>query len=130
MSNYHSNRFVTLVDDAKVRIKEITPRKVNKKLNSNSNNFVLLDVREKDEWDSSRIPGADYLGKGIIERDIESKCPNIDQEIVLYCRDGYRSILAADNLKRMGYNNVKSMAGGFRSWVEAGLPISEGKDQS
>ncbi|MGD8426724.1 MAG: rhodanese-like domain-containing protein [Balneolaceae bacterium] len=124
MSKFHSERFVTLVDDAKTRIEEITPEEVNKKLESEED-LVLLDVREKSEWKQSRIAGADYLGKGVIERDIETEYPDTDQDIVLYCGGGYRSALAADNLQKMGYNDVKSLAGGFRSWTEAGLPIKK-----
>lgn len=129
MSKSHSERFVTLVDDAKSRIDEIKPEEVGEKLNSDED-FVLLDVREKDEWEDSRIAGADYLGKGIIERDIETEYPDNDQEIILYCGGGYRSALAADNLQKMGYNNVKSLAGGFRSWTEAGLPIKKDLEKS
>lgn len=126
MAKHHSERFVTLVDDAKTRIDEINPEEVQQKLN-NDEDVVVLDVREQDEWAESRIAGAEYLGKGVIERDIEKKY-DPDQELVLYCGGGYRSALAADNLQKMGYRNVKSLAGGFRSWTEAGLPISKGED--
>lgn len=124
MAKHHSERFVTLVDDAKTRIEEISPQEVREK-QENDEDFVLLDVREQDEWDSSHIAGAEYLGKGVIERDVEEQYSNIDQEIVLYCGGGYRSALAADNLQKMGYRNVKSMAGGYRSWTEAGYPIEK-----
>lgn len=124
MGKEHSNRFVTLVDDAKTRIEEVTPDEVKKKLESDED-FALLDVREQDEWEDSRIAGADYLGRGVIERDIEEEYPDTEEEIVLYCGGGYRSALAADNLQKMGYHNVKSLAGGFRSWLEAGYPINK-----
>ncbi|MCW9707665.1 rhodanese-like domain-containing protein [Fodinibius salsisoli] len=124
MGKHHSDRFVTLVDDAKTRIEEITPDAVKEKL-EDEENFVLLDVREQDEWRKSHIAGASYLGKGIIERDIETEYPNIDEEIILYCGGGFRSALAADSLQKMGYSNVKSLAGGFRSWTEAGYPIEK-----
>lgn len=124
MGKYHSDRFVTLVDDAKTRIDEITPDEVREK-QKNDEDFILLDVREQDEWETARIAGAEYLGKGVIERDIEEEYPDTDQEIVLYCGGGYRSALAADNLQKMGYRNVKSLAGGFRSWTEAGFPIQK-----
>lgn len=127
MAKHHSDRFVTLVDDAKTRIDEINPDEVQEKLESDDD-LVLLDVREQDEWHESHIAGADYLGKGVIERDIEEEYPDTEQEMVLYCGGGYRSALAADNLQKMGYRNVKSLAGGFRSWTEAGLPIV--KDES
>lgn len=122
MSKKHSDRFVTLVDDALTRIEEVTPDEVQQKLDKGED-FVLLDVREKDEWRRSHISGAQYLGKGVIERDIDNEIPDVDKEVVLYCGGGYRSALAADNLQKMGYKNVKSLQGGFRSWSEAGLPI-------
>jgi len=124
MGKDHSERFVTLVDDAKTRIEEIDPETVQKKRDA-GDDFVIVDVREQDEWDQSHIAGADYLGKGVIERDIEKKYPDTDEELVLYCGGGYRSALAADNLQKMGYSNVKSLVGGFRSWTEAGLPIEK-----
>jgi len=124
MAKKHSDRFVTLVDDALTRVDEITPQEVQKKLDSDED-FVLLDVREKEEWEGSHISGAEYLGKGVIERDIEEEIRDVDKELVLYCGGGYRSALAADNLQKMGYNNVKSLKGGFRSWTEAGLPIEK-----
>jgi len=121
MAKHHSDRFVTLVDDAKTRIEEIKPAEVQQKLDDDED-IVVLDVREQDEWAKSRIAGAEYLGRGVIERDIEERY-DPDQELVLYCGGGYRSALAADNLQKMGYHNVKSLAGGIRSWIEAGLPI-------
>ena len=124
MAKHHSERFVTLVDDAKTRIDEITPEEVKEKQDA-GDDFVLLDVREQDEWHKSHIAGAEYMGKGVLERDIETEYPNVDEELVLYCGGGFRSALAADNLQKMGYNNVKSLAGGFRSWTEAGLPIEK-----
>ncbi|WP_440999850.1 rhodanese-like domain-containing protein [Fodinibius sp. SL11] len=126
MGKPHSDRFVTLVDDSKTRIDEITPEEVRKKQKSNAD-FVLLDIREQDEWESTRIAGAEYLGRGILERDIEEEYPDMDEEIILYCGGGYRSALAADNLQKMGYHNVKSLAGGIRSWMEAGFPIEKKK---
>jgi rhodanese-related sulfurtransferase len=124
MGKDHSERFVTLVDDAKTRIEEITPDEVKEKFDS-GDDFVLLDVREQDEWEKAHIQGAEYLGKGVLERDIEEMHPDTDEELILYCGGGYRSALAADNLQKMGYHNVKSLAGGFRSWTEAGLPIEQ-----
>lgn len=124
MGRQHSDRFVTLVDDAKTRIKEISPHEVKNKWNS-GDEIVLLDIREPDEWRQSRISGASYLARGVLERDIEEKYPDTDEEIVLYSEGGYRSALAADNLQKMGYHNIKSLAGGFRSWIEAGYPIEK-----
>ncbi len=125
MGKTHSERFVTLVDDALTRVDEITPQEVQEKMDDEDDDFILYDVREQDEWEKSHIAGADYLGKGVIERDIETEVPDMDRELVLYCGGGYRSALAADNLQKMGYRNVKSLKGGFRSWTEAGLPIEE-----
>lgn len=124
MAKHHSERFVTLVDDAKTRIDEISPEEVRKKQET-GDDFVLVDVREQDEWRKSHIANAEYLGKGVIERDAEDQYPDSDQEMVLYCGGGYRSALAADSLQRMEYKNVKSLSGGFRSWTEAGLPIEK-----
>lgn len=124
MGKHHSERFVTLVDDAKTRIEEVTPEDVKMKLEAGED-FVLLDVREQDEWRKSHISKAEYLGRGVIERDIEEEYPDVDEEIILYCGGGYRSALAADSLQKMGYRNVKSLAGGFRSWIEAGYPIEK-----
>lgn len=124
MGKHHSDRFVTLVDDAKTRIEEITPGEVRQKQKSDDD-FVLLDIREQNEWKNVHIAGAEYLGRGILERDIEEEYPDTEKDIVLYCGGGYRSALAADNLQKMGYQNVKSLAGGFRSWTEAGYPIKK-----
>lgn len=122
MAKTHSERFVTLVDDALTRVDEISADEVKKKLDE-EDDFVLLDVREQDEWQRSHVAGAAYMGKGVIERDIEDEVTDKEQELVLYCGGGYRSALAADNLQKMGYRNVKSLKGGFRTWTEAGYPI-------
>ena len=86
--------------------------------------FHLIDVREESEWAKDHVSGAEYLGKGIIERDIEKHVPDKAAEIVLYCGGGYRSALAAENLQKMGYKNVLSMAGGIRTWREKNYPLS------
>jgi rhodanese-related sulfurtransferase len=122
MAKSHAQQFVTLVEDALTRVDEISADEVKEKLD-NDEDFVLLDVREQDEWKVSYIAGAEYLGKGVIERDIEDEVKDQNKEIVLYCGGGYRSSLAADNIPKMGYKNVKSLEGGFRTWSEAGLPI-------
>ncbi|RMH05334.1 MAG: sulfurtransferase [Nitrospirae bacterium] len=87
--------------------------------------FYLLDVWEDSEWVKLRIPGARHLGGGVIARDIEAEIPNPNAEIILYCVGGYRSLLSADLIRRLGYTNVKSMAGGIRAWREAGYPIDD-----
>ncbi len=117
----HSAAFEKLAEDAKTRIKEITVDEVFKKL-QNREPFYLIDVREDHEWTAGHAQGALHLGRGIIERDIEKQVPELNAEIVLYCGGGYRSAMAADNLQKMGYTNVLSMAGGIRLWREKNLP--------
>jgi rhodanese-related sulfurtransferase len=118
----HSPRFLQLVQDSKKRVRETTVDEVKKRL-EHGDKFALLDVREESEWAKGHLPGAIHMGKGIIERDVEEKFPNLATELVLYCGGGYRSALAADNLQKMGYTNVISMDGGFRVWKEKGFPI-------
>ena len=115
----HSQGFLELVDDAKTRIREITLSAFRQQRGAGEGPLVF-DVREDHEWEQGRIPGASHLGKGILERDIEGLVPDKEREIVLYCGGGFRSALAADNLQKMGYENVLSLAGGFRGWREAG----------
>jgi len=115
----HNEGFEKLCEEARSRVKELTIDDLRQK-QSEGADFHLFDVREDHEWEKGRIPGARHLGRGIIERDIETLIPNQEAEIVLYCGGGYRSALAADNLQRMGYQNVLSMAGGIRAWREAG----------
>jgi len=83
-------------------------------------------VREDHEWVVDHLPGAIHLGKGIIERDIESRFPDVDTEMILYCGGGYRSALAADALQQMGYTKVLSMDGGIRGWRDKGFPLVTG----
>jgi rhodanese-related sulfurtransferase len=118
----HATRFLALVNDAKTRIKEVSVDEVKAKL-ERGERFHLVDVREESEWVRGRLPGAEYLGKGVIERDIEQRIPDTRAEIVLYCGGGYRSALAADALQKMGYSNVTSLAGGYRSWRESDYPV-------
>ncbi len=118
----HSEQFLRLVDDAKKRIVEISVEVVFAKQQQNEN-FQFIDIREDSEWMLGKAEGASHLGRGIIERDIEKMIPDKNEEIVLYCGGGYRSALAADNLQRMGYTNVKSMAGGIKLWTERGFPV-------
>ena len=118
----HSIAFEKLCDDAKSRIREITVEEVKRKLDADEK-FHFFDVREDHEWQQDHAAGAEHLGRGVIERDIEKIAPEKDAEIVLYCGGGFRSALAADNLQKMGYTNVLSMAGGIRAWREAQHPI-------
>ena len=121
----HSEGFLRLVEDAKSRVREVDVHAVQQKLDANEPP-LFIDVREDYEWEQDRAAGARHLGRGVLERDIEALEPNHAAEIILYCGGGYRSALAADNLQRMGYTNVYSMAGGIKAWREAGLPLTKG----
>jgi rhodanese-related sulfurtransferase len=121
----HSPGFLKLVDDAKSRVRQCNVQDMKKRLDR-GDKFHLVDVREESEWNAGHLPNAQHMGKGIIERDIETKIPDHDAEIVLYCGGGFRSALAADNLQKMGYTRVISMDGGYRGWNEAGLPVKKG----
>ena len=125
----HSPRFLALVDDARERVTETTVEAVHDR-RANGEAFTLVDVREDAEWDRSRIPGAIHIGKGVIERDAEAQFPDLDAPVVLYCGGGYRSALAADAMRQMGYTRVESMDGGFRGWREAGHAIDEDPPQA
>jgi len=121
----HNPGFVKLVEDARRRIRECTVGDVKMKLDRGER-FHFIDVREDNEFAVDHAKGALHLGRGILERDLETVIPDKHAEIVLYCGGGYRSALAAANLKKMGYANVASMDGGIRAWREAGYPIEKG----
>lgn len=125
MAHQHPPRFLKIVDDAKTRVRETNVAEVRKKIDSREK-FALVDVREESEFAKDHLPGAIHLGKGVIERDIEVRIPDLNAEIVLYCGGGFRSALAADNLQKMGYKNVISMDGGIRDWREKGYPLTKG----
>lgn len=118
----HAPRFLQLVQDARCRIRETTIDDIRRRLDGGED-FLLVDVREADEFAAGHLPRALHMSKGVIERDIERAIPDLNAPIVLYCGGGYRSALAADNLQKMGYSNVISMDGGYRAWHEAGYPI-------
>ena len=118
----HSEGFLKIVNDAKSRIKEVTVAETRDRLQENPA-AKLIDVREDNEWDAAHASDAIHLGKGIIERDIETTVPDKSTELILYCGGGYRSALAADVLQQMGYTNVFSMAGGWKAWKESGAPV-------
>jgi rhodanese-related sulfurtransferase len=118
----HSPGFLRLVAEARQRVHETTPEDVQVRRRAGEL-FHLVDVREESEWAAGHAEGAVHLGKGVIERDVEHRFPDLDAEIVLYCGGGYRSALAADALQRMGYRRVRSMDGGWRRWCELGLPV-------
>jgi len=125
MPPQHSPRFLQIVEDAKKRVRELTVDEVKQKLDRGEK-FTLVDVREESEFAKDHLPGAIHLGKGVIERDVEAKVPDVNAPLVLYCGGGFRSALAADNLQKMGYKNVISMDGGIRVWREKGLPLTKG----
>src|SRR5262245_24912737 len=125
MAHQHSPRFLKIVDDARKRVREMTVDKVKAMLDG-GDKFILVDVREESEWARDHLPGAVHLGKGIIERDVEQRFPDLATPLVLYCGGGFRSALAADNLQRMGYTDVISMDGGIRGWREKGFPLTQG----
>jgi rhodanese-related sulfurtransferase len=125
MTHQHSPRFLKIVEDARSRIREISIAEVQAKLQAGEK-FMLVDVREESEYAKDHLPGAIHLGKGIIERDIEERVPDPSTPMVLYCGGGFRSALAADNLREMGFRNVLSMDGGIREWREKGLPLTSG----
>jgi len=116
-------RFENLVAEAKKNITEISPTEAAAK--SKSGEAVIVDVREKDEWDEEHIPDATHLSRGTIELDIEEKVPDLNGLIICHCGGGGRSALAAESLQKMGYKNVRSMAGGFKAWKGAGLPTTK-----
>jgi rhodanese-related sulfurtransferase len=121
----HSPGFLRLVDDAKSRVREINVDEARRKLEGGK--AQLIDVREDSEWEAGHARGAQHLGKGVIERDIEERIPDKTAEVILYCGGGFRSALSADNIQKMGYTNVSSIAGGWRAWQAANAPVDKGK---
>ena len=121
----HSEGFLKIVNDAKSRIAETTPEEVRRRQQAGES-FHFVDVREDNEWQAGHAAGALHLGKGIIERDIEQTVPDKNAEIILYCGGGYRSALAADALRWMGYTRAMSMDGGWKRWKELGYPTESG----
>jgi rhodanese-related sulfurtransferase len=116
----HGPRFEKLTSDAKSRIQEITP---NEAADAQKKGVMLIDVREADDFAAEHAKGAVHLSKGVVELKIEQLAPDPATPVVCYCGGGNRSALVADNLQKMGYRNVSSMAGGFKAWRTAGLPI-------
>ena len=121
----HAPKFLKLVQDAKKLVKETNVPAVRRRMDAGEK-FVLIDVREDNEWVKGHISGAVHMGKGVIERDIEERCPDSSTKLILYCGGGFRSALVADNLQKMGYTNVESMDGGWKGWIGAGLPTQKG----
>jgi rhodanese-related sulfurtransferase len=118
----HSPGFLRLVEETMTRVREVTVGEV-ERVRAADPAVEIIDVREEEEWRRGHLPGARHLCKGIVERDIERMVPDRATRIVLYCGGGFRSALAADNLLKMGYSRVESMAGGWRAWTAAGLPV-------
>ena len=118
----HSPAFLALVDELKTNVREVSVSETKARLRDNPDAH-LIDIREDSEWANGHATGAEHIGKGVIERDIEEKVPQKDAELILYCGGGFRSILAADALQTMGYSNVTSMAGGWREWRDSGAPV-------
>ena len=116
----HTEGFLKLVEDARSRVREVNVEQTVERVREGAR---LIDVREDNEWQRGHAAGAEHLGRGVIERDIEGAAPDHAAELILYCGGGYRSALAADNLQRMGYTNVHSLAGGWKAWQEAGAPV-------
>jgi rhodanese-related sulfurtransferase len=125
MAPQHPPRFLKIVDDAKTRVRETNVDEVKARMDR-GDKFVLVDVREESEFAKDHLPGAIHMGKGVIERDVEQKVPDLNTPLVLYCGGGFRSALAADSLQKMGYTNVISMDGGIRGWREKGYPLTKG----
>ena len=121
----HSPGFLAIVNDAKSRIRQTDVPTVAERL-KRGDKFHFVDVREDDEWRAGHAKGAVHMGRGILERDIENRIPDKDDEIILYCGGGFRSALSADTLQKMGYTNVASMDGGIRGWRAANLPEEKG----
>ena len=125
----HNPGFLKLVQQVRSRVREWSVTDVKAKLDGGEA-IHFIDVREDHEYDAEHAAGAFHLGKGIIERDIETVVPNKEDSIVLYCGGGFRSALAADSLQQMGYRNVVSMEGGFTAWREAALPVDKASQAS
>lgn len=119
----HSEGFQKLAAEAKTRIKEISVDQLSEL--DQSQNPVIIDVREESEWNAGHAEGAIHLSRGIIEQKIEEAIADPKTPIVCYCGGGNRSALVADSLQQIGYTNVYSLEGGFRAWKEADLPTTK-----
>jgi rhodanese-related sulfurtransferase len=119
---YHSPGFGRLVDSIRPAVREMTIEEFRRRSEAGEP-LVLVDIREDREWDAARIPGAVHVGRGVLERDVESAWPDPATPLVLQCGGGYRSVLSAESLQRMGYTHVWSLAEGFRGWRDRGLPL-------
>ena len=120
----HSEGFLKLVNDAKSRIQQIDIEQY-KKIVASGEKHILIDTREDNEWAAGHAASAVHMGRGIIERDIEAKVPDKNARLILYCGGGFRSALAADNLRKMGYTQAISLDGGWRAYQQSGLPLAK-----
>ncbi len=125
MAKQHSPGFLKIVADAKTRVTECTVADVAMRIEAGEK-LLLIDVREESEYAVGHIPGAIHISKGVMERDVETVIPDPATEVILYCGGGYRSVLAADNLIKMGYTNIISMDGGWSGWTSKGLAVQKG----
>src|SRR6476659_8624452 len=125
MAKVHSAEFIAIVDEAKTRIREISVDEVLARGRA-GDAFQLIDVREAHEWQAGHAKGAKHIGRGVLERDIVAAVPDKATPLILYCGGGFRSALSADNLQKMGYTNVRSMAGGWGVWGERGGEVEKG----
>ena len=118
----HSAGFLGLVEDSLTRVTEISLTNARSRLEEAAE-VILLDVREESEWNKSHAKNAQYLGKGILERDLEARFPDKDIEIIMYCGGGYRSALTCDAAQKMGYTNVKSLENGYKGMIASDWPM-------
>ena len=119
----HSPGFLKIVNEARLKVREITLDEARARLAHNPQ-AVLLDVREDAEWAAGHAAEARHLGKGVLERDIEKAVPDKQTELIMYCGGGYRSALTAETARRMGYKNVSSLLGGYKALVAAQWPMA------
>lgn len=115
----HAPGFLALIESLRLHVKEVTLAEARERQAAGAH---LVDIREQSEWAAGHAAGAEYIGKGVLERDIEGRIPERDAEIILYCGGGYRSVISAASLQQMGYTNVSSMMGGWREWSASGAP--------
>ena len=121
----HGDRFLRLAADARARVREVPAPDAAALVEAGA---LLIDVRERGEYAQRHATSAEHLSRGVIELEIEHYAPDPATPIVCYCTGGNRSALVADNLQRMGYQNVRVVAGGLRAWIEAGLPTSSERE--
>ena len=114
MAATHAPAFLALVNEAKKRIKQVPANQMPEVVKKNAK-AKLIDIREESEFAAGHIKGAEWIGKGVLERDIEGKHPDRAEPLYLYCGGGFRSAIAADNLQKMGYTNVVNVDGGWRA---------------